>query len=319
MAQVLFTFRLIPVIAFALARRSVDAAVLLRDAGLPEGALRGEVTAPLARIQDFVDRAAHSLGAPCFGLDLAASLPGGTYGVAEFLVRSAPTVEAGLAALCDFGALVNPSGRFALVRGQAGVGLHYALGAEKTTLGTHLNEFTIAYIARQMGMVTNSAGMIPLQRVWFSHTRRDADAVRARFGCAVEFGEDDCGLEVSRAIADLAPRTADALLYQFLHDQASSQLARLGPLDIVSQLVRVLEVRLASGELDAPSVAAAMAMSTRSLQRHLAEAGTSYRDVVAHVRSRRRAELEGRVSETEIAKALGFSDARAMRRSLGDA
>jgi len=93
----------------------------------------------------------------------------------------------------------------------------------------------------------------------------------------------------------------------------------MGSLDIVSQVVRALEARLQSGELDAASIARALALSPRSMQRYLDEAGTTYRDVLAHVRERRRAELSaGGVAEATIARELGFSDARAMRRSLDD-
>ena len=313
----LFTFRLIPVIGGMLARRGVDVAELLRASGLPLDATRGEITAPLRRIQHFIAQCASRLEAPLFGLDLAATLPGGAYGVAEFLVRSAPSVEAGIRALCEFAALINPSGRFRFVESEAGGRLHYSLGNARDTLGMHLNEFTIAYIVRQIGSVLDDR--VALATVWFSHARADhLGAIARHFGCPVQFAARDCGLAVSRDVLATAPRTADPLLFQFLLDQARAQLARLGPVDIVSQLVRVLELRLPSGELDGPSVARALATTPRSLQRYLTAAGTSYRDVLLHVRQRRYAELQGGgVGEIEIARQLGFSDARAMRRSLG--
>jgi AraC-like DNA-binding protein len=308
----LFTFRLIPVIAGMLARRGVDIAQLLDDAGLPLAAVRGEVTAPLSRMRDFIARCATHLESPQFGLELATALPGGAYGVAEFLVRSAPSVEAGLGVLRDFAALINPSGQFRLTDGR----VHYSFGTERDTLGCHLNEYTIAYIVKQFGAVLGER--LPLASVWFSHARSDgAEAVAAHFGCPVRFQARDCGFALTADVLARAPRTADPLLFQFLLDQARAQLARLGSLDIVSQVVRALESRLHSGELDAASVARALALSPRSLQRYLDEAGTTYRDVLAHVRERRRAELRaGGVAEPEIARQLGFSDSRAMRRSL---
>lgn len=308
----LFTFRLVPVIAGMLARRGLDVAELLEEAGLPLAAVRGEVTAPLSRMHDFIARCAVRLDSPLFGIELAAALPGGAYGVAEFLVRSAPSVEAGLGVLRDFAALINPSGQFRLVDGR----LHYSFGTERDTLGCHLNEYTIAYIVKQFGAVLGER--LPLANVWFSHARQGgADQVAAHFACPVRFQARDCGFEVTREVLARAPRTADPLLFQFLLDQARAQLARLGSLDIVSQVVRALESRLHSGELDAASIARALALSPRSLQRHLDAAGTTYRDVLAHVRERRRAELRaGGVAEAEIARQLGFSDARAMRRSL---
>jgi hypothetical protein len=63
-----------------------------------------------------------------------------------------------------------------------------------------------------------------------------------------------------------------------------------------------------------------MATTVRSLQRHLGDAGTTYRDVLAHVRRIRRTELaHGGFGERDIARRLGFADARSMRRSFDDA
>ena len=80
---------------------------------------------------------------------------------------------------------------------------------------------------------------------------------------------------------------------------------------------RLGATRLAHGDVGTAAIAGAMATTSRSLQRRLTEAGTTFRDVLAYVRSRRRAQLaRGGFSETEIARQLGFADARSMRRSL---
>ena len=301
-----------------LAHQGIDVVELLDEARLPLSAARGEVTAPLSRVQKFITQCSARLDAPVFGIDLALALPGGAYGVAEFLVRSAPSVEVGLGALCEFAALINPSGRFHFVASAGEGRLHYSLGTERDTLGAHLNEFMIAYIVRQVGAVLD--GRMALAEVWFSHARSvGADGVAQHFGCPIRFQGRDCGFAVSRDMLATAPRTADPLLFQFLSAQARAQLGRLGTVDIVSQLVRVLEMRMASGILDAASAARALARSPRSLQRHLEEAGTTFRDVLAHIRQARGAELRGGgIAEAEIARQLGFSDVRVMRRSLDE-
>ena len=104
----LFTLRLIPVISAMLARRGVDAAALLEQTGVPLDAMRGEITAPLARVQAFMARAAAALGTDLFGIEVAQAMPSGSYGVAEFLTRAAPTIEVSLRLLCEFSSLINP-------------------------------------------------------------------------------------------------------------------------------------------------------------------------------------------------------------------
>jgi AraC-like DNA-binding protein len=316
---VLFTYRFVPLISGMLAKAGIDAAPLLEDFGIPLAAMRGEITAPLSRIQKFVDRAASILKMPLFGLDLATLVPSGAYGVAEFLVRSSATVEAGLRVLCELAPLINPVGEFRFEVTPSGDGeMRYRVGAQRDTLGCHLNEYTIAYVTRNMSVVLGRD--IQLARVWFSHARTEhADTVAQRLRCEVRFRAADCGFTVPRAELASVPRTADQALFDFLYAQAKSQLARIGPIDIVSHVVRIIEARLPHGDVAAPAVAAAMATTTRSLQRHLGDAGTSYRDVLAHVRRRRRIELShGGLAEAEIARQLGFADARSMRRSLDD-
>jgi AraC-like DNA-binding protein len=312
----LFTFRQIPIIAGQLAVRGIEAAPLLTRAGLSLDGLRGEITAPLTRIQTFVDLVARTLDNDLFGLDLAELVPTGAYGLSEFLARSAPTIADGLLAVQTFSVLINPSNKYKVVQTPEGASVHYSVGTQRDTLGMQLNEYSMRYVARQGDAVLG--GRLPLVRAWFSHKRtKSAHVVAERFGCPVSFGAPDCGFVIARA--DLARRgaAADPPLFAFLLEQARAQIARSGVSDIVTQLLKVLDVRLGHGDVTISEVASAMAITARSLQRHLGEAGTSYRDVLHHVRCRRRGELAQRgLSESDIARELGFYDARAMRRSL---
>lgn len=318
MSSPLFTYRPIPVIAEMLAERGIDAAELIRSAGLPEEAIRGEITAPLNRIEGFLDAVAKRLDAPLFALDLADRVPRGTYGVTEFVVRAAPSVQHGLAALCELAPLINPQVEMRYVADHQGCEIHHTFAALRDALGMHLNEYTVAFVAKSFASVLGRP--LPLERAWFAHSRRDhADDVARRLGCHVTFQAADCGFAVASDVIAFVPESADAPLFAFLTAQARAQLDLLGKNDVIAQVVRAVESRLTNADLSAASIASALATTQRSLQRHLAEAGTSYRDVLAHVRQRRRAELErAGVAEAEIAPRLGFANARTMRRSLDD-
>jgi AraC-like DNA-binding protein len=312
----LFTLRLTPIIGAMLARRGIAIEPLLVEAGVPLDAMSGEVTSPLARVQKLMALAADALGTDQFGIQLAGAMPSGSYGVAEFLVRSAPTIGDSLKFLCEFSSLINPISNMRLVVGDGEGAFHYAVGSERDMLGLHLNEFSISYLVRQFKAVQGAD--MPLARVWFAHARPSgADGVAQHFGCPLRFQAADCGFAVTTEVLAMPTRTADPALFQFLLQQARSQLARSGELDIVTHLVRVLERRLSTDELGSEEVARSMAMTSRTLQRQLTAAGTSFREVLAHVRLRRRSELlGGGMAEPDVAKHLGFSDVRAMRRSL---
>jgi AraC-like DNA-binding protein len=110
---------------------------------------------------------------------------------------------------------------------------------------------------------------------------------------------------------------ADAALFEFHLAQSRNQVASLGNEDVIAHVSRTIEMRLPRGDLRIEAIASALAITHRTLQRRLTDAGTSYRTVLAHVRLRRRAELaRDGLAETKIAELLGFADVRAMRRSL---
>jgi AraC-like DNA-binding protein len=318
-AGFLFRFRMVPIISSMLAMRRHDARELVREAGLPDEALQGEIIAPFVRVQKFLELAAAKLDAPLFGLDLAERIPTGAFGLTEFLMRSAPNVERSLQVLCEFGSLVNPMLDFRFANGEQEGVFRFAVPSQRDALGMHLNEYTLMLVMRQFSLVFGEK--LTFERAWFAHGRRShADDVAARLGCSVAFQAADCGFALSRAWLERSTPIADPALFEFLLSQARAQLSNLGSRDIVSQVASVIETRLASGALDAADIAAAMATTLRSLQRHLADAGTSYREVLQHVRQRRRAELaHSGLAPAEIAQRLGFANVTSMRRSLDDA
>jgi AraC-like DNA-binding protein len=314
----LFSFRMVPIVSSMLAMRRIDTRALLREAGLPEEAMQGEIIAPLGRIQRFIELAGARAQAPLLGIDLAERVPTGAFGLTEFLMRSAPTIEQSLRVLCEFAPLINPVLDFRFV-GEGDEGrLHYTIPSQRDALGCHLNEYTVMITVRQFTVALGER--LQLERAWFAHKRRDhTDEVAARFGCPITFRSADCGFALSKQWLARQSPTADAALFEFLIAQARAQLANLSSRDIVSQVARAIETRLPNGAVGCDDVARAMATTQRSLQRHLAEAGTSYREVLQHVRLRRRAELiRGGLTSAELAQRLGFSNASAMRRSLDE-
>ena len=319
MSGPLFTFRMIPAIAAMTSSRGLDVRRLLAECGLPDQGLRGEIIAPLERVQRFLDRLAECTADPLFGITLAENIPSGALGVTEFLMRSAPSVGAGIEVLSTFARLINPILEFRVTTQAGDARLHFNVGSRGEGLGEQLNEYTFGLIFRQFALVLGEP--LPVEEVWFAHLRAEhRDRVAARFGCPVSFGAPDCGLLVRETTLAMRPPTADPVLYRFLLDQAQALLADHGASDIISQVARVIEAHLAKGTISAQFIAKAIGMTVRSLQRHLADAGTSFREVLQHVRRRRHAELlRSNLPRSEIATRLGFSDVTAMRRSLGGA
>jgi hypothetical protein len=214
-------FQLGPAIARLLAPRGISTDELLREVGLPLDCLYREAVAPLPTIRAFVSRAAERSGSQHFGLELAAMLEGGIFGVTDFLVRTATTIERGLEALCRYGALIDPMWKFRYRTTE----LHFDTGA-----GEHLDELAIAYVVGQLGGALGRP--LALTEVWFAHARPlGASEVVQHFGCTVRFQAADSGFATTRDELARPPRLADPALFRFLEAQACAQLADLEPED----------------------------------------------------------------------------------------
>lgn len=106
-------------------------------------------------------------------------------------------------------------------------------------------------------------------------------------------------------------------LLELVPDSEEMEGADEDPPGWLSELRAALPARLAARSSSLPAVAAELAVSPRTLQRWLADAGTSWRSEVETARRRLATELaragEGRKG---VARQVGYSDTRALRRAL---
>jgi AraC-like DNA-binding protein len=312
----LFIFRQLGTVGEMLAERDIALEPLLASVGV--GAENAQLTAPLDKVTRVLELAAERLGSPLFGLDLAERISEGAYGVTEFVVRTAPTVRQALNAMCELSPLINSALDMRYIADDLGCEVRFRYAHRRDVLGEILNEYTVAYLVKQFAVVLG--GSLPLARAWFAHDRgRGREDVARRLGCTVGFGASDCGFAVEMDVIDQAIPHSNEALHAFLLAQGRTQLANAGKHDVVSQITRAIEARIADPTLSAATIATALDTSLRSLQRQLADAGTSYRKVIAAIRRRRRDELSrSGLSDAEIATRLGFANAKSMRQSLED-
>lgn len=317
MSAPLFTFRQLPTVKLLLEAHPTAFDEVMRAAGF-SSVSTAEITAPLSKVQDLLERAAKRTGSAMFGLDLAERIPAGAYGVTEFVVKSAPTLRHALSGMVELSPLINPALDMRYVADDLGCELHFSYGAERDALGEILNEYTVAYIARQFIGVLGRP--LPVSRMWFAHGRKAGhEELARRLECNVRFQAADCGFAVASNIIDEAIVSGNEALFAFLLAQGRTQLANIGKADVITQATRAIEARISDAQLNAALVASALQISQRTLQRQLGEAGTTYRNLVSMIRQRRREELaRSGLDDAEIAMRLGFANAKTMRRSLDD-
>ncbi|WP_067687490.1 AraC family transcriptional regulator ligand-binding domain-containing protein [Nocardia jejuensis] len=132
----------------------------------------------------------------------------------------------------------------------------------------------------------------------------------------IDFGAPVDSITLRRCDLGLPLKTADADLARVLHDYAATLP---GPATFAitwtDRLAPLLDAGLADGTATLDAVARRLLMSPRSLQRRLAEAGTSWRREIELAR-RRRLERAGHLPRTQQAEYLGYADPASLRRAV---
>jgi AraC-like DNA-binding protein len=136
----------------------------------------------------------------------------------------------------------------------------------------------------------------------------------------VSFGTSTDEFVIDRELLDLVPRDSNATLAEFFQSHAESLVSKLGAseVDLSGRIRFTVADKLTSGAPSMQSVARAHGLSERSLRRHLADAGTTFRELVEEVRIDRAVELlrQGKLQVTEVAFMVGFSDLSAFSRAF---
>ena len=166
-----------------------------------------------------------------------------------------------------------------------------------------------------------TGGVMPLREVTFAHAAGyPVAAYEQLFGVPVQFGAPETALWLPREALATPLAGRDPMLRRYLETHAEQLLAalpaRVPP--VVSQIREAVLCELATSGAELARVARRVAMSARTVQRRLEEAGTSYQDVVDDVRaSMAQALLRDRArSIIDVAFELGYADLKGFYRAF---
>lgn len=249
-------------------------AALLQDSGLAEADLNDpDARIPFTRQEALWHSIARHLDTPEPGLALGSALAPGQFSVLGYLLQSSPTLGEALEAELRYQRLV----------GEGGTLVVDARGDELWTLYRPLDPRAPATRPRVLALMAFWVGLMrPLLD--------DLRLLRATFQ--------------HPAPADLAP------LQAVLRQHAEALLARLPSEGLRARVVALLGAQLAHGEPDRAALASALGLSERTLQRRLAEEGSSYQHLLIDTR-RQLAERHLQDADlpiAEIALLLGYSE-----------
>lgn len=142
--------------------------------------------------------------------------------------------------------------------------------------------------------------------------------IRSVYNCPVIYGSDRNAMLISREDLRRPAPHGNAQMLAYLERQLQS-LNHEQTADIVQRVEQRIATNLAGGRATLDLVAELLAVSRRSIQRHLAEHGLTFEEMVARVRRRVTEEYfasERKVSLTELAYRLGYGEAASVSRFL---
>ncbi|MBI5512910.1 MAG: AraC family transcriptional regulator ligand-binding domain-containing protein [Deltaproteobacteria bacterium] len=320
MRDVPVRWQIVGAVLGAARERGVEVEALLRARGLPPSVLaEREVVLPVGVVEALFDEAAERAGEPHLGALAALSLKLGSWDIVEFGARSAPTLRAGLVAVARYAPLFNDVIELHFENHGTTATLAQRIPGRPRCVGAQAGAFWVANILTQSRAVTGRP--CTPHTVRFAHEAPPApERLLALLGLASAAFSSGAN-EVTFAAEDLdAPlRTHDPALASMVDRLAAPQLAKVRPAAGVAATVRAyVSEHLAQGVPSLESAARALRVSERSLQRHLADDGTSYLELVDDLRR----ELacagvrdEGR-SLDDLAAALGYAERSAIVRAF---
>ena len=261
-------------------------------------------------------------GDPFLGLHLGESVRPGYYGVLGYLIMSCATLADALHRQARYASLVGNLGRVVLDDEPARL--------DGEALVAHRWQPLLAQQQRQLSEET-LAGWVSFGRwisgldiapteVRFQHSAPADTSEHARiFRCPVQFDQPDNALVFPRRLLAAPLSQADAQVRGMLDAYADRLLAELNQGHGVLDRARLeLARQLPEQGADLEAIAAALALTPRTLQRRLRESGLSFSQLVDETRQQLVLHYlrDPALELAEIAFLVGFSEAGSLARAF---
>ncbi len=298
--------------------RGLDGIRMAARAGIdPESLERGDRRIPLAASTRLWASAVEATANQALGLDVAGHVRPTTFHSLSQAVLASPTIHEGVERMARYSPVVaDPAQALTLLDGDT-FSFVVAWASDTPPPAVHSIDAILATVVGQCELMCGQR-VRPLA-VHVQGTRPgQAARFEAHFGCPVRFGSLDARVVFDRALVERRLPAGEGDLARRNDEVVSAYLDQvLAPASVGRHVRAVLRQLLPSGAPTEAEVAAAMATSPRSLQRHLAEEGLTYRDLLHQVRRDLAVEyLRQGATVHQIATQLGFSDATAFSRAF---
>ena len=251
-------------------------------------------------------------------LRVGASMRCDDYGAFGLAFKSAIDLESSYLRVERYGRVVTSIANFRLVQGPDSTFMEVIPG-ENDRAGLRLTSELALGAATAISREVGGDDFAPLA-VHISHSApEDRSVFEAHFRCPIHFGASRDALEVSTERLRHPNRLGDTSISRFFDAHLDDALTQLPQADDLGRRVRdEVAQALSEGVPTLPRMAERLGMSSRTLQRRLADAGLSYRDLVDETRKDLADRLLRRTDYAlaDIAFLTGFSEQSAFHRAF---
>jgi AraC-like DNA-binding protein len=301
---------------------------LIRQLGGDPGAILGacgltlddfaekERRVPFSAIARALHEAAATTGTPHFGLlaGRAWHLEGG--GPVSELVRHSPTLGDALRTFVAHQRLYSEAGTTFLIARSGIADFGYALyrsgGGGAAEVYDTAAAIGMNYLRELLG-----PGWQPLEVLLPRAAPADVSHYRALFRVPPRFDSEFMAIRFPESLLEREIEGADRERWRRAAD-AVAQIERTTPFDLVQRVFRALRAQLLAGGSSGDSVAQALGLHRRTLNRRLREEGTTFQRCLDQLRFEVACQLltETRVSLDDIAATLGYASVSPFMRTF---
>lgn len=302
----------------AVERAGVDPDPLFVAAGLDPAALADpNARYPVRRTAELWRRAVQATGNPALGLDVARQVTPTTFHALGYAQVASANLREAFERAVRYFRIVADTGELAFERD----GPNYALtirvpAGEDAPAVESIDAFVAVFVRMVRGLAGRDAD--PLRVELARPSPNDPGPWQRAFRVMPEFGAVSNRIEYPAALIERPLETANPELARHNDAVVIAQLARLQRQGFTDRVRAVIVETLPDGPPTGEAVAARLHLSARSLQRRLADEGTSFSELLDATRLElARSYLEaGTHTVGEVTFLLGYSDASAFSRAF---
>lgn len=301
-----------------LAEKGLDFTQIARTAGIdPVTAVSEDAFVGLAEFARLLEIAAVATDDDCFGLRLADRISGELTGTLTYAMRNAPTLRDALLTLIRYiRTRIDVTGfQLTVEDNQATVEWSFS---PLIVHRAQLCDFTAVLLVRYVGWIVGP-NWRPAAATIERPPPRSQETHRRLFGRRIAFAQQGNSISFPAVLLSLPIEGADPMVHKIARQLLDRLLAERGTAnDLITSAREEIIWSLPSEDgIQVDRLARRLGVSTRTLQRKLAEAGTSFQDLVDDTRKMlARRYIEDRsLTLSEIAYKLGFSAPSAFTRA----